>query len=358
MLKKCCFILTFVAFCLLQTAFLACSPCYDYGCVDDDAFSRVDTLYIYDSVFVFDSVVSNDTFIKIDSVYSFDTIFKKDSIFFKDTVYAKDTLVVNDSIVFKDTIYSKDTVVVKDSIVIKDTIYSKDTVLKYKDKLSGKVWFSCGDSFTHGDFTGYEGDDDTLSEGKYAGRLCVYPYIIGNNTDCDVLNMAVNGLTLAYVNGQGFTAKETGLLYTTDFSKADYVTLYFGINDSHKSVPIGSIDDNVNTTFYGALNVAIEYLTTNYPRLKIGLICSNGCDSPDYPEATKQAAIKWGVPYLDIDGGVGCPTMLRCSSRNPASAEIKALRLSQQRVSSTNAHPNPMAHRLEAEFIEDWLKSL
>ena len=228
------------------------------------------------------------------------------------------------------------------------------------DVLASKTWYACGDSFTHGDFSSITAP--TIADGKYAGQLAVYPYLIGNRTLCDVHNIAVNGSTIAQPSDSSFdnvfTKPSTGLLYTTDFSDADLITLYFGINDSHKSTPIGTIDDNDNTTFYGAWNVVLDYLTTNYPSAKIGIIVSNGCDTADYPTATEAIAKKWGCAYLDLDGGVGCQTMLRCSSRNTASAAIKARRYDQQKVSATNGHPNALAHELESTFIETWLKSL
>jgi hypothetical protein len=226
------------------------------------------------------------------------------------------------------------------------------------DKLENKRWVVCGDSFSHGDFTSIT--EPKILDGIYAGQLPVYSFLIGNRTKCNVDNIAVNGGTLSYVNNGGFTKPSNGLLYTTDFSDADYITLYYGINDMHQNVPIGTIDDTEPTTFYGAWNVALEYLITNYPGAKIGVIITNGCGSSGvaYPTATEAICKKWGVPYLDLDGGVGCTTMLRCSTRNPASDALKDLRYAQQKVSATNGHPNELAHKIESTFIEAWLKSL
>lgn len=226
------------------------------------------------------------------------------------------------------------------------------------DKLENKRWVVCGDSFSHGDFTSIT--EPKILDGIYAGQLPVYSFLIGNRTKCNVDNIAVNGGTLSYVNNGGFTKPSTGLLYTTDFSDADYITLYYGINDMHQNVPIGTINDTEPTTFYGAWNVTLEYLITNYPGAKIGVIITNGCGASGvaYPTATEAICKKWGVPYLDLDGGVGCATMLRCSTRNPASDALKGLRYDQQKVSATNGHPNELAHKIESTFIEAWLKSL
>jgi hypothetical protein len=91
---------------------------------------------------------------------------------------------------------------------------------------------------------------------------------------------------------------------------------------------------------------------------KIGIIVSNGCETEDYPEATEQVAIKWGLPYLDLDGGVNGITMLRSSSRNPTPDEEKKEILKQQWVHEHNWHPNEYAHELESHFIEEWLLTL
>lgn len=223
--------------------------------------------------------------------------------------------------------------------------------------LNGVVWYVVGDSFSAGDFEGLD-PKPTIQEGPYAGKLPVYSYLIGNRTGCDVRNIAAGGTTICYYDTYGFTKPENGILYRTDFSDADIITIYYGINDSHNRIPIGNIDDMDPTTFYGAFNVALDYLTKNYPKAKIGIIVSNGCDTEDYPEATEQIAIKWGLPYLDLDGGVNGITMLRSSSRNPTPDEEKTEILKQQWVHEHNWHPNEYAHELESHFIEEWLLTL
>ncbi|MBR3073431.1 SGNH/GDSL hydrolase family protein [Fibrobacter sp.] len=223
--------------------------------------------------------------------------------------------------------------------------------------LNGVVWYVVGDSFSAGDFEGLD-PKPTIKEGKYAGKLPVYSYLIGNRTGCDVRNIAAGGTTICYYDTYGFTKPENGIMYRTDFSDADIITIYYGINDSHNQIPIGNIDDMDPTTFYGAFNVALDYLTKNYPKAKIGIIVSNGCDTEDYPEATEQIAIKWGLPYLDLDGGVNGITMLRSSSRNPTPDAEKKEILKQQWVHEHNWHPNEYAHELESHFIEEWLLTL
>ena len=223
--------------------------------------------------------------------------------------------------------------------------------------LNGVVWYVVGDSFSAGDFEGLD-PKPTIQEGPYAGKPPVYSYLIGNRTGCDVRNISAGGTTICYYDTYGFTKPENGIMYRTNFSDADIITIYYGINDSHNLIPIGNIDDMDPTTFYGAFNVALDYLTKNYPKAKIGIIVSNGCDTEDYPEATEQIAIKWGLPYLDLDGGVNGITMLRSSSRNPTPDAEKTEILKQQWVHEHNWHPNEYAHELESHFIEEWLLTL
>lgn len=54
----------------------------------------------------------------------------------------------------------------------------------------------------------------------------------------------------------------------------DYITIAFGLNDMY-NVNLGTIDDNTNETFYGALNMILEYYLINRPFAKIGLIVMN-----------------------------------------------------------------------------------
>ena len=55
---------------------------------------------------------------------------------------------------------------------------------------------------------------------------------------------------------------------------ADYITLWFGINDSGHT-NLGELADTTNLTFYGAWNVVLEYLIKNYPFAKIGIIITD-----------------------------------------------------------------------------------
>ncbi len=170
--------------------------------------------------------------------------------------------------------------------------------------LTGKKWVACGDSFTHGDFTGLDDPTEyTFQDTPYQGENMVYPFFIGRRTGAVVSNIAVNGMTMAAYSGASAANcfSYSGGAYTNIPEDADYITLYFGINDSHRDIPIGTLTDTVNTTFYGAWNTVMEYLITNYPNAKIGIIISNGCESTAYPNAEIEIAKRWGVAYFDMN---------------------------------------------------------
>ena len=144
----------------------------------------------------------------------------------------------------------------------------------------------------------------------------------------------------------------------------DYITLKFGINDdaNHQKATIGTIDDTENNTFYGAWNIVMEYLITNHPYAKIGIIVTNGTTT-EIADATRKIAEKWGIPYLDEDAGEQVPLLFRTNKTNVCST-AKLLRQTAFIVNdgsnggTSNYHPNEKAHEYESTFIEAWLRTL
>ena len=233
------------------------------------------------------------------------------------------------------------------------------------DVLFGKKWVACGDSFTHGDFTGI--DDPaayTIGEGRYAGEYRVYPFIIGGRCGMEVINEAVNGSTITNLHNDDSKNFAFSRYKSDIFDGADYITLAFGINDctSHQNAPIGTLDDADASTFCGAWNVVLRYLIGKYPLAKIGILLTNGFNSlpedEQYPVMIRQIAHKYGLPYLDMDAGEQVPLMNR-SNRTDVDPEIKEIRNRTFAVTyGKNSHPNVAAHEYESAFIENWLRSL
>jgi len=226
--------------------------------------------------------------------------------------------------------------------------------------LNGKKWYACGDSFTEGDFTGIS--DSTLytfQEGTYKGQRIMYPQIIGLRNNMVVVNHAKCGQTMTVVSGidNTFSLPDFTNGYQKISADADYITIRLGINDGNQSAPVGTIDDETNTTFYGAWNIVLRYLITNHPYAKIGVIISNGCGA-NYCDAMRAVCEKWGIPYLDMASDIQVPVLHRTTQRTNLCDEAKTLRLKAFRVSESNTHPNVEAEYYESTFIENWLCSL
>lgn len=238
--------------------------------------------------------------------------------------------------------------------------------------LYGKKWAVCGDSFSNGDFTNAVDEDYTISDGKYAGQNKVYGYLIANRNNMEIQHLAKGGRTMAMPADGSFTNCFVNEIYKNIDADVDYITLYFGINDSHhrdKStesdgedqtgvIELGMINDTDTNTFYGAWNTVMAYLIENYPNAHIGIIASNGCETADYPNAEITIAQKWGVPYIDLNGDDRTPMMIRSTNSN-ITPSAKTMRNQAFTVNyGVNNHPSAAAHEYQSTFIENWLRGL
>ena len=230
--------------------------------------------------------------------------------------------------------------------------------LKRANVLYGKKWVACGDSFTEGDFTNAFDADFLFSDGPYEGEKKVYPFFIGRRNGMKVINEAKCGSTMT---NRSATRRDAFSLerYKNIPSDADYITLCFGINDDelHQGSVIGAIDDAENCTFYGAWNIVLEYLITNHPYAKIGIIIPNACTTP-YTDAIRKVARKWGIPTLDIAGDYNVPLMNRVGDKTETCQKAIKLRNAQFAAGERNGHPSAAAHEYESTFIENWMRSL
>ena len=137
--------------------------------------------------------------------------------------------------------------------------------------LSGKKWVVCGDSFTNG-----LEQNTLIPEGRYRGHRSVYPYLIANRNDMELVPFFEGGRTLAYPPEPGafrnsLTAPDMSWNYQNIPEDADYITIYLGINDSHHAphaasgdgeditgkIPLGSLEDKTIHSFGGAWNIVL-----------------------------------------------------------------------------------------------------
>lgn len=248
-------------------------------------------------------------------------------------------------------------------------VYWKSKTLPNGDVLAGRKWWACGDSFT--DWTTEEYTPSEVPNVSGVHHYKTYPYWIGKRTGMEVYNFAVSGQTMAKPAEGDFTNCFV-LLYQQIPADVDYITIKLGINDNNHAtgsgqdgedytgyIPIGDITDTTINSFCGAYNTVLEWLITNRPFAKIGIIATNGCSSDEYRQKTIAIAERWGLPWIDENGEARCPAMIRSSNPNVISA-VKQIRLEQQAadLEQGNTHPNVAAHEYESKFIESFLRGL
>ena len=247
------------------------------------------------------------------------------------------------------------------------TLEDKINDLKINDYTSsnilhGKKWFACGDSFTEGDFTGYT-DENGLS-GKNSpeiydsvkGMYKTYPWWIAGRNNMTLINEAQCGTYFTNVENafNPFSVSR----YKAVPKDVDYITLMFGLNESHLSdEQIGTKTDTTNTTLCGAYNIVFEYFLRNVPYAKIGVIISDAWLPEKYANATIEICKYWGVPYLNLKGDDNI-TMGIGGKFNECSEVARTLRDKAFKVTDTNEHPNVKAHEFRSTIIENFLRSL
>lgn len=159
--------------------------------------------------------------------------------------------------------------------------------------LNNKKLLAIGDSFIKGD-------------GVQSSKCFIS--LIGAMYNMSVSNCGINGASLAYSANEQYTSiMET---YEDDIAnnpEMDVVIVLVGHNDSNAAIhggaaiPIGSDNDNVNTTFKGALNILINALLNAYPTAKILFLSPfkrTGNESA-YAEAMEEITGKYSVAYYD-----------------------------------------------------------
>lgn len=235
--------------------------------------------------------------------------------------------------------------------------------------LTGKKWWSCGDSFTAWTTEEFNQDDyPNITDEVYIPgeehHFKTYPFWIGTRNQMIVHNYGKNGQTLATPSSGGITNAFTNNLYTQIPSDVDYITIQLGINDSHNrtgndQIPLGTITDETVNTFYGAWNVVLPYLIEHHPFAHIGVIVSNGCETSEYAQATIECCRKWGIPFIDLNGDDKTPFMIRSTNPNiESSIKIKRNISQAADYANNNLQPNAAAHLYESYFIENFLKSI
>lgn len=242
--------------------------------------------------------------------------------------------------------------------------------LRLANVLYGKKWCACGDSFTAGDFYGYvdpEGHTGTESDAydSEMGMYKTYPWWIAKRNNMNLVMRAQNGNDFTNISGatRPFSNSSSPLNYTQIPSDADYVTIWFGLNEYNLTTEqIGTKADTTNATLWGAYNVVFSSILNNNPLAKIGVFISDGDVAnqripQEYHDALIEICKYWAIPYLDLRNGLNVPMGLG-GRLDECSSTSRLKRKEAFQVTASNTHPNLKAHEYRSTFIENFLRSL
>lgn len=215
--------------------------------------------------------------------------------------------------------------------------------------INGKKILFLGDSIT-------EGVGTTKPENRYFE-------IIANNTGAICKGFGISGTRIAKQlnpsDESTFDKWFNSRVEKLD-SDADIVVVFGGTNDyGHGDAPLGNIDDMVEDTFYGALNVLYTNLLNKYPFGRIIVITPthrldehrlineygirNAGDLPKYVSIIKEVAQKYSIPIIDFYSELGI------------SPEIESQR---KAYMPDGLHPSDEGNKKMAEFFISKIKNL
>lgn len=215
-----------------------------------------------------------------------------------------------------------------------------------------KKYVACGDSFTAGDFADTENRDEIWDEEMQCYKT--YAWWIASRNRMTLVNEAISGTTM---HNDGTENAFSVTRYQQIPADADYITLCFGLNET--TAEIGTLEDTTNETVMGAWNIVLEYLLTNMPYAKIGILIPDAWCSEAMREALISVATYWGIPWLDLKGDKTVPLMIGGRYSDVTVCEkAKQLRNAAFQTTDEDSHPNPKAHKYRATVIENFLRSL
>ena len=243
--------------------------------------------------------------------------------------------------------------------------YVNDLVNTHNDNiLFGKTLVCCGDSITYGADMDAEGIVERTIEMYEQGSNGVvtsvtsstvrasYGYQIAARNGMIFCNAGVSGSTMQGLSNKAGFSLVNGR-YTTLPNNIDYLTIWFGWNDTAYG-SLGTINDNTNESYYGGYNVVMPYLINKYPYTKIALIVPFGTDE-GHRNAIRLLANKWGVACFDF---YGPGTPLYYGKENSVGVNADIVTANRAKFQANGAHPNFKGHRQLSNMLEKFLQGI
>lgn len=253
----------------------------------------------------------------------------------------------------------------------------------YLAKDTGCKWRNYGlGGTTLGDCTGHGGfswtDPFSKKNGRYTKLAANLDYIViwfgiddydvGTPFSVESWYKTTYGKTIYFTNNKS--------LFGTSYKNGTYNTKeqYDSAMQQHISVEgkqitgieywryvyAGKETDKTNETFFGAYNVVLPYLIAKYPLAKIALVTTHRPNKYLH-DVTKKAALKYGLPCLDIIDEKKQMWYNYEENDTIISIDNKDILLSkfrQSKFTTDNIHPNDAGYLFLSPVIRSFLESI
>lgn len=227
-------------------------------------------------------------------------------------------------------------------------------MIEASNPLWGKHYHACGDSFTDGS---YVTDID-----KATGEPLTANFLVAKYNNMKFTKDAIGGSDMTNVADakNPFSVDR----YLTIPEDADYITLQFGLNETEIAddpSTLGTSADATNTTMWGAYNTVLQWILTNRPNAKVGVIIPDAWMTETYANALIDICKFWGVPWLDLGGDPQVSLNIggrRGGSGITLSETAKSLRNKQFQINTGNMHPNGAGNRWRYTALQEFMRRL
>ncbi len=174
-----------------------------------------------------------------------------------------------------------------------------------------------------------------------------YGTYIAENEECEFINYGIAGTKIADPNSD-----DTGSMcyrYAKMQDDLDIILLFGGTNDLSTDEAIGTMEDRVTTTLYGACHITIKGILEKYPGKMIGVILPIQRDDASMEglkkkvEVVREVAHYYSVPVLDMfnEGGITCRSQVYIDN-----------------FITDQLHPNDEGNKILARRIASFIKTL
>lgn len=159
------------------------------------------------------------------------------------------------------------------------------------------------------------------------------------------VGMGVNGSCYSTKSDFGMDHEPLPTRYKK-ITQTDLIFLALGSNDFGRNTPMGTIEDQEDVSFYGAINFVLNELESQCPESQIILMTpiirydknqnALGLKLEDYINAIKAVGEKRGLPVVDMYAAT--------ASKLPSG------------LFSDTVHPDKLGHQIMATALQTWLE--